>query len=64
MLKVVYIVKYVEYFHRSIENYQYQYYKDRIKADYAKSMGNTPVELSYEDINSNRYIERLKGIMA
>ena len=44
-----------EYFHGTVENFEYQQYKDKIKKDYAISKGYEYLEILYDDIKSGVY---------
>ena len=43
------------YFHRDIDAFEYQKYKDSIKKDFALKNGYTYIEIFYKDINNGNY---------
>lgn len=47
--------RYVEYFHGTEENFEYQLKKDKIKKDFAIESGYSLLELDYDDILSGKY---------
>ena len=52
--------KFIEYFHGTLENYNYQIWKDSYKKDYAISKGYKYVEIFYNDITSGNYKKIIK----
>lgn len=48
-------IKYTSYFHRDIDAFEYQKYKDSIKKDFALKNGYTYIEIFYKDINNGNY---------
>lgn len=52
--------KFIEYFHGTIENFEYQQKKDEIKKNYAESKGYTLICLNYTEIESGSYKKKLK----
>lgn len=55
---------YNPYFHGSVENYNYQQWKDNYKKEFAVKHGFRICYLTYEEINSGRYKEIIDGIVA
>ena len=43
------------YFHGSVENFEYQIWKDRYKKEYAEQHGYAVVYVDYEDLETDRY---------
>jgi hypothetical protein len=54
-------VEFIEYFHGTLENYEYQIWKDSIKKDYAILNGYTYIEIFYDEIKSGSYINKIQN---
>lgn len=55
--------EFIEYFHGTKENYEYQVWKDCYKKNFALSKGYRYIEIFYEDIKSGKYKDMLKEII-
>lgn len=51
--------EFIEYFHGSIENFYYQQRKDNYKKLFAEKNGYTLIYITYDDIKTNEYINKL-----
>lgn len=50
------------YFHGTLENFEYQLYKDEFKRDYAESVGYEVIYIYYSEINDSTYTDKLKQL--
>lgn len=50
-------LRFIERFHITLENFEYQKWKDRYKKEYAINNGYLFIEIFYDDIKTNKYIE-------
>ena len=48
-------LRFEPYFHGSIENFEYQVWKDRYKKEYAESLGYTVIYLNYKELETGEY---------
>lgn len=55
---------YAPYFHGSVENLEYQVWKDGYKKQFAESKGYTVLEIFYTDFDSGAYIAKLDAVLA
>ncbi|MDI3075304.1 hypothetical protein QJL41_12230 [Clostridioides difficile] len=54
-------IKYIEYFHGSIENFKYQQQKDRYKKEYAEKKGYKLLYIYYDDLKNDRFKYKIKS---
>ncbi|HBE8718253.1 TPA: hypothetical protein ACSVPQ_002513 [Clostridioides difficile] len=54
-------LKYIEYFHGSIENFKYQQQKDSYKKEYAEKKGYKLLYIYYDDFKNDRFKHKIKS---
>lgn len=55
--------KFIEYFHGTKENFEYQQYKDKYKKEFAENLGYTMIYLSYPEIENGDFKIKLDKIL-
>ena len=52
-------LQYIQHFHGSYENFEYQQLKDRMKKEFAENKGYTVIYITYDMFKDNKYKEFL-----
>lgn len=55
--------EFVPFFHKSQEDFEYQIFKDQVKKEFAESSGYDVIYITYKDIETGRYKERLSKLL-